>query len=245
MATTEPELAAGSSSGPFLVLEQVEQRYGAFRPALVGVDLTIARGEFVLIAGPVGGGKSVLLRLLAGLEAPAGGRIRIAGEDLAHMRPRVRAHLRRSMGILVPDLCLLERRSVEDNVAMAAWVAGAGSEEGLRRARAALGLVGVDVQRYGGASCAQLSGGQRHCVALARALVNRPALLLLDDLLTPLDDACAARVLQVVDQFCAAGVTVVATARAQDDAAPPSALSARSWPARVRLLRLHDGHLEA
>src|SRR5271169_1911483 len=102
MPMTEPLLADAGASGPFLALEQVEQRYGAFRPALVGIDLSVARGEFVVIAGSGGCGKSVLLRLLAGLESPAGGRIRIAGENLAGMRPRVRAHLRRSMGILPP-----------------------------------------------------------------------------------------------------------------------------------------------
>jgi ABC-type ATPase involved in cell division len=249
--TTETQLSDARFPGPVLVLEQVEQRYGRLSPALAGLDLSVARGEFLVVSGQGGSGKSVLLRLLAGLETPAGGRIRVAGEDLAGMRPRVLAHLRRSMGILPQGHCLLEGRSVLDNVAMAAWVAGAGLDEGLQRAKAALALVGVDTERCAALSCGQLPWGQRHCVALARALVNRPALLLLDDLLAPLDDACAARVLQVVDQFCAAGVTVIATARTPNDTlAPPAGAGvpgtpASTWPARARVLRLRDGRLDA
>ena len=232
-------------------MEQVEQRYGAFRPALMGLDLMVARGEFLVVSGPGGCGKSALLRLLAGLEDPAAGRIRIAGEDLASMRPRARVHLRRSMGILPPGDSLLDGRSVIENVAIAAWVAGTAVDEGLRRAHAALTLVGIDVERYAAMPCRRLAGGQRHCVALARALVNRPALLLLDDLVDPLDDACAARVLHVVDQFCAAGVTAIVTARSQPQAAAkPSAPgeepeSSGPWPARVRWLRLRDGKFDA
>jgi ABC-type ATPase involved in cell division len=240
MATTQPPRIDGAATAPLIALERVEQRYGAFRPALVGIDLSVARGEFLVLAGPGGSGKSVLLRLLAGLETPAAGRIRIAGEDLAAMRPRARAHLRRSMGILPSAQGLLGARSVLENVALAAWVAGSTRAEGLRRAHAALTLVGIEVERHGAMAVGRLAEGQRHCVALARALVNRPALLLLDDLLGPLDEACAARIVRVLDPFCAAGVTVVATTRASPGA--PAAAGA-PWPERARILALHDGRL--
>jgi ABC-type ATPase involved in cell division len=236
MSTPPPAAAAP----PLLALEKVEKRYGAFRPALVDLDLTVARGEFVVLRGAGGAGKSVLLRLLAGQESPSGGTIRIAGEDLARMRPRARAHLRRSLGIVPPGACLLERRSVVENVALAAWVAGISREEGVRRAHAALALVGIDAERYGAARCAELAGGQRQCVALARALVNRPALLLLDDLLAPLDAEAAARVVQVLDGFAAAGVTVIVAARPESRGA-----EAGPWPARARMLSLHDGRIAA
>ncbi len=241
--------AAAPAAALLLELERVEQRYGEFRPALVGIDLRVSRGDFVVVTGPGGSGKSVLLRLLAGLELPAGGRIRIAGEDLAAMRPRLRVRLRRSMGILPPDLCLLDRRSVTANVALAAWVAGADAQEGRRRAQAALALVGLDVERADATPCGRLAAGERHRVALARALVNRPALLLLDDLLAPLDAAAAARVLQVLEQFCAAGVTVIATSRRSEPLAaagesPPGPVPP-PWPARARHLRLRDGRIEA
>jgi D-methionine transport system ATP-binding protein len=144
------------------------------------------------------------------------------------------------MGILPPGDSLLRRRSVVENVALAAWVAGSTFEEGMRRARAALELVGLDVARYSAVSCAQLASGERQCAALARALVNRPALLLLDDLLNPLDEATAVRVLGVLDQFSAAGVTVVAAMRTGAAGTMPSVTP---WPARTRTLRLVDGKL--
>ena len=235
---TEPYLSDSTRLAPFLSLERVEKRYGEFRPALMGLDLALARGEFLLIQGAAAAGKSVLLRLLAGLEAPSAGVIRIAGEDLTRMRPRALAHLRRSMGVLLSGDGLLPRRSVIENVALAPWVAGTTFEEGMRRARAALELVGLDVERYGGAPCAHLASGQRQCVALARALVNRPALLLLDDLLCGLDESTAARAVSVVDQFSVAGVTVIATMRI---GAAHAGAPAAPWPARVRTLQLVDG----
>ncbi len=251
MPTIEPQLAQPNFTGPVLALERVAQRYGEFRPVLGGIDLNVARGEFLAISGPTGSGKSVLLRLLAGFETPAGGNIRVAGEDLARMRPRARAHLRRSIGILPPGHRLLDRYSVLDNVALAAWVAGATRAEGLRRAQASLTLVGFDLAHSVDQPCGRLSWGQRHGVALARALVNRPALLLLDDLLDPLEEEDAQRILQVLDRFAAAGVTVLATARAAaplagaaPDGAAASPPRGRVWPARVRRLVLRDGQLE-
>lgn len=236
----EPYLSEPTVQAPLLSCEAVEKRYGEFRPALIGLDLVIGRGEFVLVQGPAGSGKSVLLRLLAGLEMPSAGAIRIAGEDLAQMRPRALTHLRRSMGILPPGESLLRRRSVLENVALAAWVAGSTFEEGMRRAQAALELVGLDVERYGAVGCTELASGQRQCAALARALVNRPALLLLDDLLCPLDEVTATRVIGVLDQFSAAGVTVVAALRTGPAG---TMLSDAPWPERTRTLRLVDGKL--
>ncbi len=221
-----------------LAMDGVQKRYSAFRPALTDIRLTVARGELVVLHGPGESGKSVLLRLLAGLEAPSAGAIRVAGEDLARMRPRALAHLRRSMGILPPGDGLLPERDVTSNVALAARVAGIAREEAERRARAALDLVGIDIGRHGRVACHQLAAGTRHCVALARALVNRPAALLLDDLLDALDGLARERVLQVLDQFAAAGVAILAAVRS--DGVP-----AGSWPARTRMVALRDGGIVA
>ncbi len=227
-----PPSAPSPVSVPLLAAAGLEKHYGAFRPALVGVDFSLDRGGVLLVEGPGGSGKSVLLRLLSGIEAPSGGSVRVAGEDLVRMRPRARAHLRRSMGILPPGGALLDDRSAVDNVALAAWVAGTDVQEGLRRARTALETLGIDVGRHGDAPCRRLSGGQRQCVALARAIVNRPALLLLDDPLESLDAGAAARVMAVLGRFAEGGVAIVATARGA---------TGEAWPQGAHRLRLEQG----
>jgi len=238
-ARIEPRLADGvPGPAPVLELRGVQRRYGAFRPALGALDLALGRGDFLVVQGPCGCGKSVLLRLMAGLEPPSAGSVRIAGEDFAALRPRARAQLRRSIGYLAPGSGLLLRRSVLQNVALAPWVAGIDHDEGIRRARAALALVGVDADSQGDLPVGQLPSGERQCVALARALANRPALLLLDDLMAALDSARADRVLNVLSQFADAGIAIVATQRA--DAGNAAPLPA-PWPARARALRLVDG----
>jgi ABC-type ATPase involved in cell division len=242
IARIEPQLSDATTSVPLLELAGVEQRYGAFRPALVGVNLAARRGEFLLIQGAGASGKSVLLRLMAGLERPSVGTVRIAGEDLARLRPAARAQMRRSIGYLPPGGGLLLARSVLENVALAPWAAGTACDEGIRRAHAALELVGVDAQRSAQTPCSHLPGGERQCVALARALANRPALLLLDDLLAPFDSASAERILRLLDPFSEAGVTVVVVQRADAASAMPLP---PPWPARARLLRLQDGQVVA
>jgi len=244
----EPQLSDAPVSVPLIAAEHVEKRYGDFRPALVGVDLAVGRGDFLVVEGPGGSGKSVLMRLLAGLEPVSGGAIRIAGEDYASMRPRARAHLRHSLGIVPPGGGLLERAGAVANVELAARVAGTPADEARRRAHTALERVGFDLARDGAAPCARLAGGQRQSVALARALVNAPVLLLLDDLLAPLDAAAAAHVIGILAQFADAGVAVIATARSATEYAPPAAPGpapgvALPWPARLR--RLHLGAARA
>jgi ABC-type ATPase involved in cell division len=238
----EPQLSDTAGAVPVLELQGVERRYGAFRPALVSLDLTVRRGEFLVVQGPGASGKSVLLRLMAGLERPTSGTVRMAGEDLARLRPAARAQMRRSVGYVPPGGGLLLERSILENVALAPWAAGTEREEGTRRARVALDLVGVDPQRSAQTACRELSGGERQCVALARALANRPALLLLDELLAPWDSANAERILRVLDPFTDAGVTVIVTQCTDADLAIPLPAP---WPARARLLRLRDGQVSA
>jgi ABC-type ATPase involved in cell division len=238
----EPQLSESSTAAPLLELGGVERRYGAFRPALVGIDLSVRRGEFLVVQGPGASGKSVLLRLMAGLERPSAGSVRIAGEDLARLRPAARAQMRRSIGYLPPGGGLLPTRTVLENVALAPWAAGAARDEGVRRARVALDLVGIDAERSAQTPCSHLPGGERQCVALARALANRPALLLLDDLLAPFDNASAERILRLLDPFSEAGVTVVVVQRSAAVAALPLP---PPWPPRARLLRLQDGQVAA
>jgi cell division transport system ATP-binding protein len=214
-------------------LASVSRRHGAFRLALADISLSVARGEFVVLRGTNGAGKTTLLRLIAALDAPTHGSVRVAGQDLARLKPRAIPVLRRSLGIVPQDLLLLDDRSVLDNVMLPALAAGLPRSEAAARGQAALGRVGLEAAECARLRPAVLGGGDRQRAALARALVNRPALLLADEPTAQLDSTQAAAVIALLDQFAAAGVTVIVGSR--DERA--------AWPARARLLPLRDGRL--
>jgi cell division transport system ATP-binding protein len=212
-----------------LNLDHVEVRRGAFKLVLSDLSLAIGRGEVVVVAGPSGAGKSTLLRLMAALELPTSGRITIAGLDVVRLSARARAHLRRQIGIVPQDTLLFEDRSVLDNVCVPALIAGERRPEAINRARAALQRVGLDAARFGALRCDRLAAGERRRVALARALANRPALLLIDEGagIGP-DPGADARILfQTLAPFCAAGVTAVVATREPMLEGLPTELPAR------------------
>ena len=215
--------------------DRVSCRHGSFRLALADLSFTVGRGEFVVLRGTNGAGKTTVLRLIAALASPSHGTIRVAGQDLARLRPSAVPVLRQSMGIVPQDLLLLDDRSILENVMLPARVAGLSLAEAQARARAALDRVGLDPAECSRLSPAMLGGGDRQRAALARALVNRPALLLVDEPTAQLDAAQSAAVLALLDQFAAAGVTVVVGSR--DERAV--------WPDRARQWRLRDGRLQA
>lgn len=222
------------SGNPALVtFERVTKRYGESRPALDGASFSIARSEFVLLAGPSGAGKSTLLRLVAALETPTSGTIVVAGEDLARIRRKTLPFLRRSIGIVLQDLMLLDDRSVLDNVALPALASGLSGSEATARARAALARVAIGPEAETVRPNA-LSGGEQQRVALARAIVNRPALILADEPTAHLDDRSAAQLLQLLEQFVVAGVTVILATHGE----------AVPLPARARVLRLDAGKVQ-
>jgi NitT/TauT family transport system ATP-binding protein len=144
---------------------------------LGGLSFSVAKGEFLCIVGPSGYGKTTLLRLLAGLERPAGGSIRLAGRDV--QQPS------RDVGIVFQQPTLMSWRTVEDNVALPLEVAGARKSEARSRARSLLQLVGL--AGFEESYPYQLSGGMAQRAALARSLVHDPKLLLLDEPFGSLD----------------------------------------------------------
>ncbi|MGY5035971.1 ABC transporter ATP-binding protein [Streptomyces sp. 900116325] len=162
------------------VLEVRDLYYSvAGRALLDGVDLVLPAGQSLAVTGPSGTGKSTLLNCVLGLIQYDHGEVRIAGQDLARLKPRNLArHRRDTIGMVFQFGELLPELTPVENVAMAALLAGVKRAEAFDRARQLLVDLGVPVEKT---PTAELSGGERQRAAVARALVNRPALLLADE----------------------------------------------------------------
>jgi putative spermidine/putrescine transport system ATP-binding protein len=148
--------------------------------AVAGIDLEVQRGEFFTFLGPSGSGKTTTLRMIAGFEDPSGGRIELAGDEVSGVAPYDRA-----VNTVFQDYALFPHMSVGDNVAYGMRVARVDRAERARRRDEALEM--VRLPGYADRKPGELSGGQRQRVALARSIVNRPKVLLLDEPLGALD----------------------------------------------------------
>jgi len=200
--------------------------------ALRGVSLSIQPGEFVAIMGPSGSGKSTLLHLLGGLDRPASGQVRVAGQPLHAMNETQLALFRRAhVGFVFQFFNLIANLTVRDNIELPALLNGRtrGSEIS-RRADALMETLSIATQAA--KLPAQLSGGQRQRVAIARALVNRPDILLADEPTGNLDSASGVQVLRLFKELNAQGQTIVLVTH--DPAAAAHA---------ARIVFLHDGQL--
>jgi ABC-type lipoprotein export system ATPase subunit len=203
----------------------------ARRQVLDGVDLDVVAGEMVAVLGRSGSGKSTLLNLLGGLDRPDSGRIAVAGEEITGAGERAldRVRLRR-IGFVFQSFQLIEELTGEENVLLAARLPGAPSG-GRRRAAALidrLGVAGVAAHRPH-----ELSGGEQQRFAIARALVNDPALVLADEATGNLDDASAAMVIATLGALADEGRAVVLVTHEAGSAA-----------AADRVLYLVDGRLQ-
>ncbi len=173
-----------------LELVALEKRYGE-RPVLRDADLAVDEGERVVLVGPSGCGKTTLLRLVAGLDAPDGGEIRLAGEVVSRAGAVIVSPEARGIGMVFQDLALWPHMTARENVAFPLRARGVPRRERDRRVAELLELVGLP--DAGDRRPAELSGGQRQRVALARALAAEPRLLLLDEPFTSLDPELADR----------------------------------------------------
>ena len=177
--------------------------------ALRGVDVEVREGEYVAIMGPSGSGKSTLMHILGCLDSPTAGTYRLDGTDVSDLRGRALASVRNEkVGFVFQTFNLMPRMTVDENVALPLqYRGGVPRRERLRRARALLDRLGLG-HRVGHRPD-ELSGGERQRVAVARAMVGRPAILLCDEPTGNLDTKAGADVLRVFREAHDAGNTIV------------------------------------
>jgi putative ABC transport system ATP-binding protein len=221
-------------TAPVIELRDVSRRYGEGPPALDGVSLTVRAGESVAVLGPSGSGKSTLLNLVAGLDRPDGGSVTVDGVRVDGLGEAAAArHRRDRIGMVFQFFNLLDDLTVTDNVVLPAQLAGMSRREAVRRAGELLEALGVD--RHADALPGRLSGGERQRVAVARALINRPPLLLADEPTGALDSASGREVAHLLRELNAEGQTVVVVTH--------DLALARSCTTRT--VRLADGRVTA
>ena len=185
----------------------VSKRYPKGHQALSHVDLQVDKGEMVFITGHSGAGKSTLLKLTALIESPSQGHIVVDGQNLQRVPRRRIPFIRRNIGMIFQDAQLLMDHTVYDNVALPMVIAGYHTPEITRRVRAALDMVGLLGREK--SLPEDLSGGEQHRVGIARAVVNRPPLLLADEPTGNLDPELAVEIMRLLGQFNQVGVTVL------------------------------------
>ena len=187
-------------------LYKVSKRYGTVT-ALNSIDLKVDHAEFCYITGPSGAGKSTLLKLLYGAVRPTEGKMLINGQDVTNIPRRKLPYLRRNVGIVFQDFKLIPRRTLADNVGMALEVLGMPRDQIRQRVTAVLGIVGLKGREL--EYPPTLSGGEQQRVAVARAIVNDPSLLLADEPTGNLDGAMAIEVMEILQAINLRGTTVL------------------------------------
>ena len=190
-----------------ILLENVTKTYKGSTVALRDCSVDIQKGEFVFLVGPSGSGKSTFLRLLTKEEAPDGGRIYVAGKDIAQLNNWKVPYLRRNIGSVFQDFKLLPTKSVYENVAFALEVIGRPSHVIRQQVPAVLDLVGLSKKRDNFPN--ELSGGEQQRVSIARAFVNRPLILLADEPTGNLDPSTSVGIMRLLDRINRTGTTVV------------------------------------
>jgi cell division transport system ATP-binding protein len=209
---------------------QVTKRYSNGFEALKSVSFEVDEGELVVLTGHSGAGKSTLLKLAAGIEHATSGSVVVAGQNLSRLKPQAVALLRRNIGLVFQDHKLLFDRNAFDNVALPLAITGYSRIDAARRVRAALDKVGLlDREK---ANPIQLSGGEQQRLCIARAIVNRPAILIADEPSGNLDTEYAAAIMDLFRSFNQVGATVIISTHDE-------ALAARYQPRRLHLERGH------
>ncbi|MEX0447736.1 cell division ATP-binding protein FtsE [Xenorhabdus sp. SGI246] len=187
--------------------EQVSKAYLGGRQALQGVNFHLLPGEMAFLTGHSGAGKSTLLKLICGIERPSAGYLWFGGHDISRLKSREIPFLRRQIGMIFQDHHLLLDRTVYENIAMPLIISGASAEDIRRRVSAALDKVGLldKAKNFP----IQLSGGEQQRVGIARAVVNKPTVLLADEPTGNLDGELSEGIMRLFEEFNRVGVTVL------------------------------------
>jgi len=196
-----------ASQRPVLVLEDVFKYFKSDVPTLRGINFEVERGEFVDITGPSGAGKSTLLQLIYRKHTVDEGRIMFCGRDIARLTPASIPFLRRNLGIVFQDFKVIQHWTVFENVAVALEILS--MPRRLIRSRVAEALERVGLAGRGRERTSNLSGGEQQRVAVARAIVTEPALILADEPTGNLDQHLALDILTLFEEIHATGTTVL------------------------------------
>lgn len=213
----------------------VTKRYPGGHEALRGVSLTVADGELLFITGHSGAGKSTLLKLLPVIERATSGSVIVNGQNVSALRPAAIPYLRRNIGQVFQDQKLLYDRSVFDNIMLPLMVTGEHPKEAAKRARAALDKVGLLARER--SNPIALSGGEQQRLAIARAIVNRPAIIIADEPTSNLDADYAGQIIDLFVAFHQVGVTLLIATHDETAVARAAARTA------TRSVQLKDGML--
>ncbi len=201
--------------------------------ALDGLDLGVDVNEYVALMGPSGSGKSTLMNVLGCLDSPTAGSYHLNGQNVANLDEDALADIRnREIGFVFQTFNLLPRYSALENVALPLIYAGLSKRERLDRAEEVLEMVGLQDRMVHKPN--ELSGGQRQRVAVARALVNRPSIILADEPTGNLDTATSMEIMNLFGEIQAAGNTVILVTHEEDIA-----------ECAHRIVRLRDGKVES
>jgi len=186
---------------------QVSKRYPGGYAALKNVSFEIDAGEMIFLTGHSGAGKSTLLKLIAAIERPNGGNVLINGQNISKIKAGAVPYLRRNIGLIFQDHKLLFDRNLFDNVMLPLQIAGFDHRESSKRVRAALDKVGL-LKREKSIPIS-LSGGEQQRLCIARAIVNRPSILLADEPTGNLDSDSANAIMDIFKSFHQVGATLL------------------------------------
>lgn len=185
--------------------QNVSKYYSGDITAVQDINLTIEQGECVFLSGPSGAGKSTLLKMIAAIERPDSGTLTVNGQEIGQIKPAGIPFLRRNLGLILQQQALLNDRTIIENVMLPLFVTGVERPEAESRAYAALEKVGLSNRAQSFPKT--LSEGEQQRIAVARAIVNRPQIILADEPTANLDKQNADKVMEAIVFFQSAGVT--------------------------------------